>query len=328
MFRYPFVLLVLLWGVSQASAASWADTMFEELSKDFGSVPRGPSLSHVFRFKNNLTVPVHINSVRVSCGCVTATPLNYDIAPGQTSAIQAQMDTRRFAGIKTVTIYLQLDRPQWEEVRLWVQANSRDDIAIAPETFALGSVKRGSEPSSTLTVTLWGSSQWRIMEIQRESNYVETAIKEVRRNENEATYQFTAKLRSDTPVGKWFTDVWLVTNNPALPRVRVPLNVEIEPALSISPSTLALGEVMPGAETERKVIVRGAKPFRITQVKGADDQLIVRDTTTESKAVHILTVKLKAKEPGEFSRLLRVVTDLPEEGEIEFQAKGTVVSQE
>src|ERR1043165_567498 len=33
--------------------AGWADGMFDELSRDFGSVPRGQVLSHPFRLVNN-----------------------------------------------------------------------------------------------------------------------------------------------------------------------------------------------------------------------------------------------------------------------------------
>lgn len=326
MFRFAVVCLVGLCAAAPGSAASWADAMFEELSKDFGSVPRGPTLTHLFRVTNNTGVPVHIAGLRVSCGCVSASAQVADLAPGQATVVQAQMDTRRFQGVKNVTIYVQFDRPAWEEVRLWVQANSRDDINVAPEAMAFGSVKRGSTPSVTVTVSLFGSGQWQIDEIQRESNYVDVSAQEVRRTETEATYQVTAKLRADTPVGRWFTDVWLKTNHPAMPRVRVPLTVDVESALSVSPSTVVLGQVKPGTETERRVIVRGVKPFRIREVKGTDAQLTVRDSTPDSKPVHVLTVKLKATDPGDLARTLRIVTDLPEEGEIEFQARAQVVA--
>src|SRR5262249_53683199 len=106
--------------------------------------------------------------------------------------------------------------------------------------------------------------------------------------------------------------------------IRVPLTVEIESALSISPSLVTLGQVKVGGETERKVVLRGVKPFRITSVRGADDEVLVRDSTTESKPVHVLTVTLKGTRAGEMDRTLRVITDLKEEGEIEFQAHGRV----
>jgi hypothetical protein len=175
---------------------------------------------------------VHISSVRVSCGCVSASAQDTVLAPGQSTAILASMDTRRFVGSKGVTIYVSFDQPRRDEVRLWVQANSRDDLLITPETFALGQVKRGSVPSATVTVSLAGNGQWQITEVARASNYIVTDVKELRRDVAEVSYQVTAAVRADTPVGKWYTDIWLKTNNPAVPIVRVPLTVEIESGLS------------------------------------------------------------------------------------------------
>jgi hypothetical protein len=327
MLRFRLVVLIGLYAATPAAAASWADALFDEVSKDFGSVPRGPTLTHHFSLKNKTGAPVHLSGTGVSCGCVAATILKPDLAPGEATAVQVVMDTRRFTGFKGVTVFVRFDRPQWEEVRLYVQANARDEVSVVPDTFAFGSVKRGSAPAAAVTISILGGSQWKVLEVQRESNFLEPVLQELRRTESEVAYQLTVRLRPDTPVGRWFTDLWVVTNNPALPRVRVPLTVEVEPALSVSPATLTLGPVKAGAETERKIIVRGVKPFRITEVKGTDDLLSVRDTTRESRVVHVLEVTLKARDPGELSRTVRILTDLQDEGEVEFQAKAQVVPE-
>ncbi len=308
-----------------ASAGSWADALFEELSKDFGSVPRGPTLSHSFQLTNNTQSTVHIARVRVSCGCVSASALKDELAPGESTAIQAQMDTRRFHGVKGVTVFVRFDRPRWEETRLWVQANSRDDVSVNPDEIAFGQVKQGSTPQASITVTFLGGARSRITEVERESNYVQTSIKELSRDGREVNYQLTATIRADTPVGKWYTDIWLKTNDPSMPKVRVPLTVQIEAALSLSPSTIRLGEVKQGTEAKRKLIVRGVRPFRITKVQGVDDQLSVQDNTSESKAVHVLTVQVKPAKAGNLHRKVKLITDLKEQGEIEFEAKAQVV---
>jgi hypothetical protein len=325
MMRFSLALLVGLASVGAAGAASWADAMFEELSRDFGSVPSGPTLTHHFRLTNKTAAPVRLGSIRVSCGCVAATALHSDLAPGQTTSILVQMDTRRFHGIKNVTIYVQFERPQWEEVRLWVQANSRDDFTVTPDTLAFGQVKRATTPAASVIVSFLGNGQWQITGVHSDSNYVQPLLTELRREPAEVAYQLTARLRADAPVGKWYTDLWLQTNNPVTPRVRVPLTVEIESALSVSPGSVALGQVKVGAEAERKVIVRGVKPFRITGFKGTDAELTAQDSTADSKAVHVVTVKLKPAKAGELKRALRVLTDLPEEGSIEFQTQAQVV---
>src|SRR5438093_390889 len=137
MLRHSLVLFAAVWATAPAFAGSSADAMFDALYRDFGSVPRGPMLTHHFRLTNHTSAPVHIAGLRVSCGCVTAVALQSELAPGESTSIHAQMDTHRFVGSKRVTIFVQFDRPRWEEVNLWVQATARDDLTVAPESLAL-----------------------------------------------------------------------------------------------------------------------------------------------------------------------------------------------
>ena len=69
-------------------------------------------------------------------------------------------------------------------------------------------------PARQTTVTFTGGTQ--LVSVAAESNYVQLTAKGVRGNGFESAYEVTATLRPDTPVGKWYTDVWLNTNNPAV----------------------------------------------------------------------------------------------------------------
>ncbi len=326
MSRYCFVLLAGLVASAPAVAATWADSMFDELSVDFGSVARGPVQTHSFRVVNNTKQPVNISSVRVSCGCTSASAAKSLLNPGEETAIVARMDTSRFFGVRTVTIFVQFDRPTFEEVRLAVQANARNDFSVSPNGLSFGDVKRTSSPSLSNTITFYGN-QTKITEVKSESNYVKPSVKEVKGADGQTSYELTAKLREDVPVGKWYTDIWVKTNNPEFPQIRVPLTMEIEPGLSVSPDAVSLGQVAVNGESERRVIIRGVKPFKITSVKGGDDQLSVHDNTTDSKAVHVLTVKLKPGKAGDLERNVRVETDLPEDNAVEFEVSAQVMPQ-
>lgn len=327
MFRYSLVMVAAFSLAGPGFAATWADALFEDLSRDFGSVPRGPTLTHSYRIKNKTNGPVRIAGVRVSCGCTTAQVAKPLLQPGEETAVEAAMDTRRFVGTKTVTIYVTFDHPAVEEVRLWIQANARDDVSVAPDTLAFGQVKRGAGPSATVKVALLGNSQYRITEATSESGFIKVTAKETQRTETEVGYDITAKLRADVPTGRWYSDVWLKTNHPAMPKIRVPLTVEVDSALSVSPSSVTLGGVKAGGEAERRVILRGTQPFKITDIKGVDDRLTVKAGSEESKTVHVLTVKVKGDKPGEWARTLRVITDLKEDNEIDFQAKVQVLAK-
>jgi hypothetical protein len=81
-----------------------------------------------------------------------------------------------------------------------------------------------------------------------------------------------------------------------------------------------------GSSTERRVILRGPQPFKVTEVKGTDDQVTVATgDNKEARPVHVLTVKVKAAGAGDLSRTLTIVTDLPGDGTAELPIKATVV---
>ncbi len=325
MFRYSLMLATLVGIAGTVHAQTRADGMFDELSRDFGSVPRGQIVMHPFRIVNNTNQPVRIANVRVSCGCVTTQTLKSNLQPGEETAIIATMNTQVFLNTRTVTIYVTFDQPRYQEVRLWVQANSREDVRFSPGSIAFGQIKRGVDGVESKMVISFLGGQTQITEVKSESNYVTPTFKESSRGSGDTSYEVTAKLRKDTPAGKWYTDLWLTTNNPSMPKLRVPVTVEIEAPLSVNPSTVSLGQVKAGTESDHKVIIRGVRPFRITGISGTDSQMQVRTTTSESKLAHVLTVTLNPREPGALSQTITIQTDLKAAGEIQFNAQAQVV---
>jgi hypothetical protein len=324
MSRHSLIVLILLGSASLGRAG--ADGYFEERVHDFGATPRGPLLVHYFRYTNTGKETLAISNVRVSCGCVTASsPVTY-VKPGESSYITAQMDSRRFSGAKAVTIYVQFSAPQFEEVTLQVRANGRDDFAMYPDALAFGSVRKGNAPSSSVQVTLTGDPNWDIKEVTADSNYVKPAAKLLKRNGAEVTFEVSANLRPDLPVGKWYTDIWIHTSNPALSKVRIPLTVDVNAPVVATPAALALGEVKSGASVEQNVLVKGDKPFRIKAVKGSDAQVSVSGAGGEAKAVHVLKFTIKPGGPGEVNKAVSIITDDGEEA-ITIPVRATVVKE-
>lgn len=324
MYRRAIWLIVVLASAAPARASTWADAMFPEQSRDFGAVPRGCMAAHPFRFINKTGQTVHLASVRVSCGCTSAYQMHDTIKPGEESGIMVQMDTSRFIGNRKVTVYVTFDAPQFTEVKLTVEANSRSDLTLLPDTIAFGKIKQGHTPESSVKICFIGAGDYEIHEAQCTSHYIQLAASLESRKASEVTYVLTAKLRPDTPPGKWYTDIWLTTNQQSMPKVRIPLTVEVEGTLNLSPRVIELGEVKSGVITDRKVILRGGRPFRITEIEGTDSQIAVRETQADSKTVHVLTVTLNPTTTGELSRIIRVKTDLAT-GAVEFNAHAVVV---
>jgi hypothetical protein len=325
MFRSVLTLLAVVGMVGPASAQSWATGLFDELSRDFGTVQRGPAQEHAFRLTNRTPNPITITGVRVSCGCVSASVPVAVLKPGETTAVNATMDTRRFAGPKTVTIFVSLSNGmQLDEVRLTVSANMRDDLAVTPDSFAFGQMKRGTSPSKSVQVTILGAGQWHVTHATCESNYVRPQVKELRRSQLDVMYEVTATIRADVPVGKWYTDVWVHTNHPSLPKIRIPLHVEVQRALTASPAVLQPAPLQVGQKTPQRLLVRGDRPFRIRAVKGMEGVVRVEPLSDEARVTQVVQLTIEPVQAGPLQGKLIIETDSPEDGLLEVPLVGVV----
>lgn len=312
------LLLVLL-----LQAAAHAQAVIEERVKDLGSAPTGTVLTHHFRLVNQYKQPLHISGLRVSCGvCTTASVSKYDLAPGEATQVTVTVDTSRFIGHKTFHIYVTLDRPVIEELRIDVSAVSRGDLMLAPPQLAFGTIKYGSGATAETIVDYRGTfGGWQITGVANDNGYLLPALTLVGRNP--PSYKLQVKIREDAPAGSWHAEVYLLTNDPTSPRIRVPITVEILPALTASPATLNLGQIAKGSAVERRITVRGGgQPFRILKVEGGDAQVTIADWPTEAKPVHVLKITMRPDVEGEINRKVKIITDLANDSTVEVAIRG------
>jgi hypothetical protein len=322
MLRYLSVWAVLLVFTSSSLAEENTAVTFEEAVKDLGGAPRGTKLLHQFKFTNTQSQPVHIAGVRTSCNlCTKAWPLKEDIAPGETSYIAVQIDTMQYSGYREFSIYVTFDRPFFTESRLLLKTTSRDDISISPDALHFGIVRLGSAPTAEVILQHRGLSNWTITGVENDNAFLQPKFDRLPNNPN--GYKLSVRLREDTPAGMWHASLGIVTNDPTTPRLRIPLSVEIQGLLAVTPQTLNLGRLN-SDKVERRVVVRGAKPFRITGIEGADGVLAVEPPGDEAKLAHVLKITYSGRgDSGELLKKLRILTDL-DKASIELPVQGQV----
>lgn len=86
-----------------AASTSKAALTFTADTYDFGSIPQGTPVSHVFSFKNTGTEPLILSAVNASCGCTTPEWPKEPIKPGGTATIKATYNAAAM-GVFTKTI--------------------------------------------------------------------------------------------------------------------------------------------------------------------------------------------------------------------------------
>jgi len=69
------------------------EIQFEEEAWDFGTVPEGEKVSHLFSFRNVGGADLFITKVRSSCDCVAATVSLERVAPGEKGGVVVTFDS-------------------------------------------------------------------------------------------------------------------------------------------------------------------------------------------------------------------------------------------
>jgi hypothetical protein len=121
-------------------------------SYDFGTIPQGQKVEHVFIVKNNGDVPLSIKSIRPSCGCTAAQASSRVIQPGKTSEIKATFNSANFFGVIHKTIAVESDDPKVPVSTLSLNGSVIEEITINPRQINLGVLKSGSAKEIALSV--------------------------------------------------------------------------------------------------------------------------------------------------------------------------------
>ena len=319
-------LLGILVGLSATGTVrAGATDYFSELAKDFGTSPKGTVLQHYFTVTNKSAQPIQLGQPRVSCGCVSATVLNPQLAPGQSTAVLANMDTNRIPTpgvLKTVIVYVPVVTAGiTEEVQLKVMTVTRSDLILSPDVLNLGTVRAGQPASAATKVTFYSDPNWTIKEARSTGVYLKPAVKAV----GNGTHELTVTLDPKCPVGNWTADVYLTTTGLGVERLRVPVSVNVVPGVTLTPPEVAFGSVPMGKPVEKQLQVQLAGPFAVKEVKGGVSGLEVKPLAAAARPTQVFTVTFTPSAAGPAKGTLEILTDSKETPTVSVPWTATVV---
>jgi hypothetical protein len=306
-------LVVAAVGTTAAPAQGWAEKMFTDgTTHDFGNVPRGAQLCHRFTLTNIYAVRMEITGIHSGCGCVTVTTEKRVLEPLEKTTLEVNMDARRFTGPKMVVVKVSVGPDHVSTAELKVSANSRSDVVFNPGEVNFGSVPRGQAATQIIEVEYAGPQKWEVLEVVARDAPLTTEFKEKYRRPGQVGYEIKVALKPDAPTGNLKQEIFLKTNDSASPLLPVLVEATVQAALEVTPPALNLGAVAVNKEQTRRVLIKGARPFRILGIEGADDGIECEAASAGAATVHTVTIKCQFKQAGAVKRELKIKTDLQE----------------
>ena len=297
--------------INQLTAQDWAVKMFNKCEHNFGTVARGSDTVYRFEITNLYKQTMHITAVRSSCGCTSATIENKTIKTHEKAYIVAKFNTRTFTGFHGATLTVSFGAPYRAEVQVRVHGEIRGDVVFSPGAVVFGNVDEGFAEEQTLTVNYAGPKSWRIVDVTNDNDNLEVELEELSRSICKVSYNLLVRLKPNVKVGYVKDQITVITNDPRKESRRIPLFVEgrVIPEITITPETLVLGDVAPGASITRKVVVRGKNPFRIVDINCEDDCFTFA-TQEDSKSLHLVGITFRPEEKTGAVRVpVQILTD-------------------
>ena len=310
--RFGLCLTVLLqFCAASSSAQEWAEKMFEKTDHDFGTVARGADTVYRFEITNIYKQDMVIESVTSSCGCTSPSVENDTIKTWEKAYIVAKFNTRTHIGRKGATLTVRFGAPYRASVQLHVKGNIRSDVVFSPGAVEFGEVDAGEMSEQRVTLTYAGRSDWRIVDVMNDNDHFEVELSERGRSGGRVSYDLLVRLKDNVPAGYLKDQLTVVTNDHIQQNSRIPLFVSgrVRPEFTVTPEQLILGEIAPGQEVTKRIIVRGKNPFSIVDVTCGEDCFTFQ-TDNESKALHFVDVTFRAGDnPGKLQTPIKILTD-------------------
>ena len=130
------------------AASAPAALVFEKTELDLQPELGASKVDAVFKYENKGDTPVHIKSVKPSCGCTTAALAKNDVAPGEKGEITATFNIGDRTGLQVKTVTVETDDPKTPQMVLTFKAMVAQALELQP-TFVFW---QANEPAQAKTI--------------------------------------------------------------------------------------------------------------------------------------------------------------------------------
>lgn len=285
-------LIVSMAAPGPLAAQEWAKSMFNQLSHDFGNVPKGKRPEFRFEIENKFKEDIRIRNVRSSCGCTTVSITKNLLKSWEKAEVVCLFNSHAFDGFKQATVTVQFERPFVGEVQLTVRGNiiRASALSLTPEEIDFGQITGTKFPERVIKLERLGSPTFRIVDVKSTFPHIKVELKETARNASLVNYEMRTQLKPSVPSGVSEGDLFVVVEeNNARRQVPIHFNAKVV-ALKISPEILTLSNVKPGQQVKKTIILQAGKPFDIVDVKCKTQAFRVRQKKKGARKVHLIDV--------------------------------------
>jgi len=138
-------------------ASAPAALVFEKTELDLQPELGASKVDAVFKYENKGDAPVHIKSVRPSCGCTTAALAKNDVAPGEKGEITATFNIGDRTGVQVKTVTVETDDTKAPQTVLTFKATIAQLLDLQP-SFVYWQANEAPQPKTIVAKAAKGAT--------------------------------------------------------------------------------------------------------------------------------------------------------------------------
>jgi hypothetical protein len=220
-----FGISVLVW--AQEENLSKARIFLPEVRWNFGYLPQGGTVSHIFQVKNIGEDTLLIIRVRPGCGCTTVPLFKDRLAPKETADLEVIFDSDKIRPGKTSkSIQIISSDPTKPIEELHYTANVRDTnslVKLTPEQIYFDTLPQGNQAKRTFFVENISPENLSVKLVEEPNGFVDVNVPRRSLKPGEKM-EITLGLKKNVPAGSFRTTVTLDFENSKMVRVTIPVS--------------------------------------------------------------------------------------------------------
>ncbi len=293
---------------------------------DFGAVPQGKIVEHVFTVKNQGNAPLRIRQIRTTCGCTVGNVTKRTIPPGETSALSIRFDTKGRQGPQSKSVFVRSNDPKQPTLTCKVVGSIlKAGLSVEPASLHFQNVEPGKSHEKIITVKAKPGRPLTVRDVASSLPYLSATLLPAP-PAGGGGLRIRVRLAAEAPLGIFSGEVRFTVDAERKSEYQVPVSGRIVGDLVFNPATLSLGRLRTNRPYSWSIFLHAIRKrdVAVTKVESAEGKL---------------TLELRALKPGRHYRItaqpagpgtsgerledtIRIHTDSPTEPLVEIPVSG------
>ena len=240
----------------------------EPMSHDFGNLKQQQTVTTTVTVTNNGAALLQIQNVEADCGCTIPTLGKYSLAPGESTIVTIEFNSKKFNGNVRKVVHIETNDPLNPTVDVMITATVHTPLIINPANQRLGFSQslRGETPSRRATFTATGDEALEVSVASTRKDLFDIKIVN-NLDGNPKMSAMDVTLRPDMEPGRQRDNVRLTTNIPEFATIDIELQSWVNEELTASPQRLNFRFKKSLNQTIRVAPFRKGLTFKVLSVE-------------------------------------------------------------